>query len=408
MKYWPYVFCIIVVVKGLTSWGIRKGSVGVFFFNGFKEWKGPLLGVVSAMDISSSCNTAAAAATVKTPEAESETPTAARIYPAKPLSYSSNGVLKRLNHRHHRGGFGSNSHHHHAVVVHYRECLKNHAAALGGHAVDGCGEFMASPTANPADPTSLKCAACGCHRNFHRREPPEEVLSPHDAVAALEFQPHHRHHPPPPQAHRGSGCHSSPNSSSPPPISSSYYPSAPHVLLALSTGLSGLQTDNTAPISAANHHTSVTPPSNPNGRKRFRTKFTQDQKDKMLEFAESVGWKIQKRDEDLINEFCSKIGVERGVLKVWMHNNKNTFGKKDQPTINTPTTATATTADDDDCNNNAHGIDFDLASPKNHNLDSTSTATATATACQFDLKNENNNRSVSTPLTATNGSFYSS
>nr|GMC67316.1 zinc-finger homeodomain protein 9-like [Ipomoea batatas] len=125
------------------------------------------------MEISSSCNTA-----VKTPEADSETPTAAaRIYPAKPLSYSSNGVLKRLNHARYGGGFGSNGHH--AVVVHYRECLKNHAAALGGHAVDGCGEFMASPTANPADPTSLKCAACGCHRNFHRREPPEEARSPH-------------------------------------------------------------------------------------------------------------------------------------------------------------------------------------------------------------------------------------
>ncbi|XP_019185881.1 PREDICTED: zinc-finger homeodomain protein 9-like isoform X2 [Ipomoea nil] len=302
------------------------------------------------MEISSSCG-AAAAATVKTPEADTETPTAAaRIYPAKPLSYSSNGVLKRLNHPRHGGGFGSNGHHH-PVVVHYRECLKNHAAALGGHAVDGCGEFMASPTANPADPTSLKCAACGCHRNFHRREPPEEVLSPHDAVAALEYQPHHRHHPPPPppQGHRGgggSGCHSSPNSSSPPPISSAYYPSASHVLLALGTGLSALQTDNTAPISV----TAVTPPSNPNARKRFRTKFTQDQKDKMLEFADKIGWRIQKRDEDLINEFCAKIGVERGVLKVWMHNNKNTVGKKDQPA--------AAAADD-----NAHGVDFDLVTP---------------------------------------------
>nr|GMC73520.1 zinc-finger homeodomain protein 9-like [Ipomoea batatas]GME15455.1 zinc-finger homeodomain protein 9-like [Ipomoea batatas] len=323
------------------------------------------------MEISSSCNTA-----VKTPEADSETPTAAaRIYPAKPLSYSSNGVLKRLNHARYGGGFGSNGHH--AVVVHYRECLKNHAAALGGHAVDGCGEFMASPTANPADPTSLKCAACGCHRNFHRREPPEEARSPHhDAVAALEYQPHHRHHPPPPPPPQG--CHSSPNSSSPPPISSAYYPSAaPHVLLALGTGLSALQTD-----SVTANHTSVTPPSNPNGRKRFRTKFTQDQKDKMLEFAEKIGWKILKRDEDLINEFCAKIGVERGVLKVWMHNNKNTAGKKDQP----PSAAAA-----------AVDGDFDLV-----------TATAAA-ACQFDVKNENNSRSVPTaPLTATNGSFYSS
>ncbi|KAL2454594.1 Zinc-finger homeodomain protein 11 [Abeliophyllum distichum] len=112
--------------------------------------------------------------------------------------------------------------------VNYKECLKNHAASLGGHAVDGCGEFMLSPTANPSEPTSLKCAACGCHRNFHRREDP---------------LPHHRHHPPPPlPASRGN--RSSPNSPSPPPISSSYYPSAPHMLLALSHGPSGPPPDS--------------------------------------------------------------------------------------------------------------------------------------------------------------------
>ncbi|KAK3030860.1 hypothetical protein RJ639_030199 [Escallonia herrerae] len=70
----------------------------------------------------------------------------------------------------------------------------------------------------------------------------------------------------------------------------------------------------------------------PNGRKRFRTKFTQDQKEKMYEFAEKVGWKIQKRDEDLISDFCNEIGVDRGVLKVWMHNNKSTLGKREANT----------------------------------------------------------------------------
>nr|ACF84413.1 unknown [Zea mays] len=70
--------------------------------------------------------------------------------------------------------------------VYYRECLKNHAASLGGHALDGCGEFMPSPEADPADPSSLRCAACGCHRNFHRRLP---ELSPPPPLLAL---------PPPP------------------------------------------------------------------------------------------------------------------------------------------------------------------------------------------------------------------
>ena len=30
-----------------------------------------------------------------------------------------------------------------------------------------------------------------------------------------------------------------------------------------------------------------------------------------------------------VEEFCNDIGVTRGVLKVWMHNNKHTIGKKD-------------------------------------------------------------------------------
>ncbi|KAH6761884.1 homeobox protein 30 [Perilla frutescens var. hirtella] len=256
------------------------------------------------MDISNSA--------VKTPDAESETPT--RIQPVKPPP-SSNGVLKRHAPLH--------LHHGHPVVVTYKECLKNHAASLGGHAVDGCGEFMPSPASNPTDPTSLKCAACGCHRNFHRREPEEPLLLP-NVAPALEYRPHHRHHPPPPPAPRPNSG-SPDNSPSPPPISSSYYPSAPHMLLALSHGLSGPQTDGNALIAAA-----ASPPLlSSNSRKRFRTKFTQNQKEKMLEFAERVEWKMQKKDEDLISEFCSEIGVEKGVFKVWMHNNKSNFGKKE-------------------------------------------------------------------------------
>ena len=53
------------------------------------------------------------------------------------------------------------------VHVHYRECQRNHAAAIGGYAVDGCREFMASGAEGTA--AALMCAACGCHRSFHRR-----------------------------------------------------------------------------------------------------------------------------------------------------------------------------------------------------------------------------------------------
>lgn len=255
---------------------------------------------------------------VKTPEAESETPTRTAPF--------TNGVLKR---------HAPLQQNHHPVVVTYRECLKNHAASIGGHAVDGCGEFMPSPNSNPAEPTTLKCAACGCHRNFHRREPDEPLLSFPPPPAALEYQPHHRHLPPPPPAAplRASSPNNSP---SPPPISSSYYPSAPHMLLALSHGL--------PPDCNAANTAASTPVVNSSHRKRFRTKFTQTQKDRMLEFAEKIEWKMQKRDEDLITEFLSEIGVDRGVFKVWMHNNKNTTaGKKELPSTTPPTATAATT-----------------------------------------------------------------
>lgn len=51
--------------------------------------------------------------------------------------------------------------------VKYMECLKNHAAAMGGTATDGCGEFM--PAGEDGSLDALKCSACQCHRNFHRK-----------------------------------------------------------------------------------------------------------------------------------------------------------------------------------------------------------------------------------------------
>lgn len=226
--------------------------------------------------------------TTKTPDSENDTPPQPRL---KPLSFTNGAAVNRKQAP--------------APAVVYKECLKNHAASMGGHAVDGCGEFMPAPDATPADPTSLKCAACGCHRNFHRREPPDDysfsspthISSPH----FIDFRHPFRRR-------------SSPSPSPPPPPPQ-------HMLLALATP-------------PDNHHlTPVTPTAvkheNTAGRKRFRTKFTQEQKEKMHNFSEKLGWKLQKSDEVSVERFCNEIGVSRGVLKVWMHNNKNTLGKKD-------------------------------------------------------------------------------
>jgi ZF-HD homeobox protein with Cys/His-rich dimerization domain len=50
----------------------------------------------------------------------------------------------------------------------FKECLRNHDASIGGHATDGCGEFM--PGGEEGSTEALRSAACECHRNFHRRE----------------------------------------------------------------------------------------------------------------------------------------------------------------------------------------------------------------------------------------------
>ncbi|KAJ4964290.1 hypothetical protein NE237_024229 [Protea cynaroides] len=174
------------------------------------------------------------------------------------------------------------------TVNRYRECLKNHAVSIAGHAVDGCGEFMAAGEEGTLD--ALKCAACNCHRNFHRKE--TDGGSYHH-----QFNPYYR-------------------------TPAGYLTVAPHHRpLALPSTSGGEQED-------------VSNPSGGSGgggggmKKRFRTKFTPEQKNKMLAFAERVGWRIQKHDEAAVQQFCKETCVKRHVLKVWMHNNKHTLGTR--------------------------------------------------------------------------------
>ncbi|KAL5227407.1 hypothetical protein ABZP36_015672 [Zizania latifolia] len=168
----------------------------------------------------------------------------------------------------------------------YHECLRNHAVAAGGHVVDGCGEFMPASTEDP-----LACAACGCHRSFHRRDP-----SPGRALLPLQLP-------------------ASVNSRAPalqlPPVASKQ-------------GLPFPGYGTTTPSSSEERRRpSPTPP-----RRRSRTTFTREQKEQMLEFAERVGWRIQRQEETTVEHFCARIGVRRQALKVWMHNNKHSSKQK--------------------------------------------------------------------------------
>lgn len=192
--------------------------------------------------------------------------------------------------------------------VRYRECLKNHAVGIGGHALDGCGEFM--PAGEEGTMDALKCAACNCHRNFHRKEAEGEVF----------------HHTPPPHLTHHQHPQFSPFSS----YRTTHHPSGylhvnppPHQRPLALPSTSRDDEDMSNPSSSGGGGGGVG-----GSRKRFRTKFTGDQKDKMLAFAERLGWRMQKQDEALVQQFCAETNVKRHVFKVWMHNNKHTLGKK--------------------------------------------------------------------------------
>ena len=256
--------------------------------------------------------------TTPTPTPDTDTETPPQTQPSfKSLSFTTNGSLKRHQDPHlpPPPPPPQQPQPQPPMLVSYKECLKNHAAAMGGLALDGCGEFLSSPTATPSDPSSLKCAACGCHRNFHRRDSPKV---------------HNFHHQNLNLSSPSSSTSPSPSPvRSPPPLShlppSQYYytssSSIPQMLLSLSAASPQPSDEMMMMMMKAEKE-------NPLGRKRFRTKFTQEQKEKMFLFSEKLGWRMQKCSDSLVDEFCKEIGIDRKVLRVWMHNNKNNTLKK--------------------------------------------------------------------------------
>lgn len=186
--------------------------------------------------------------------------------------------------------------------VKYRECQKNHAANLGGHATDGCGEFM--PSGEEGTLEALRCAACDCHRNFHRREVEGE------ASCDCHYGPRDRKRIGPlfPPPHIPLAL--------PPPGLMQPRPSS-QMIMAFNPPLPDSDDFDVGLVSPASSL-----------KKRFRTKFTAEQKEQMSVFAEKLGWRMQKQDEAAVQQFCAEVGVKRPVLKVWMHNNKNALRGK--------------------------------------------------------------------------------
>lgn len=264
------------------------------------------------------------------------------------------------------------------VVVKYRECLKNHAAPMGGNATDGCGEFM--PSGEEGTIEALTCSACNCHRNFHRKEieggdhnqmmmmipSPSSCDCYHHLVnnrgsltglggggghgrKLIALPDHHHNH----HSSRSKVIIDAVTGATAEPFGYSagghdgggaLIPAARSVPIMPFSSMAYLQSesdeqegggggggDGMGRVQTHQHHQNMVM------KKRFRTKFTQEQKSKMFNFAEKVGWKIQKQEESVVQHFCEEIGVRRRVLKVWMHNNKHNLAKKQLH--NSPSTA---------------------------------------------------------------------
>ncbi|KAI5072475.1 hypothetical protein GOP47_0012581 [Adiantum capillus-veneris] len=182
--------------------------------------------------------------------------------------------------------------------IRYRECMKNHAASLGGHAVDGCGEFLACG-ADGFD--ALICSVCGCHRNFHRREVEGEhvcICKHHNVPMNINFK----------------------GVTGPPTPGLLSIPTSRDIVLHSQANLP------TSPFAYADDADLLS--DSLSRKRRHRTKFSSEQKERMFSFAEYLGWRIVKQNDAVVQQFCDEIGVKRSVFKVWMHNNKNNVTKR--------------------------------------------------------------------------------
>ncbi|KAI4965823.1 hypothetical protein ZWY2020_048084 [Hordeum vulgare] len=189
-------------------------------------------------------------------------------------------------------------------AVKYRECLKNHAAAIGGNATDGCashgygyGHHAVRRLLGPAV----------SHSHHHKSSGGLLVTADHYGAYAAA-----RALPPPP-----------------PPLPGHHH----QIIMPLnmiqtseSDEMDGIMGDGRGGLASGGGGGSSS------SKKRFRTKFTAEQKGRMLEFAEGVGWRLQKLDDAMVQHFCQEIGVKRRVLKVWMHNNKHNLASRPPPT----------------------------------------------------------------------------
>lgn len=194
----------------------------------------------------------------------------------------------------------------------YKECKHNHAASLGRRSFDGCREFLESDDVDKnGTKDAMFCAACGCHRNFHKK------FLVYNPIIASTATPE---------------THPQPN----PPVTG---PPVPTPVVQLVNHGMTTTNNNTVQMPTIENNDDVEEVqlvvSPPGGRKK-RTMFTAEQRSQMIRFAERLGWRPQRSDKEEIQHFCMDMGISRRMFLVWLSNNRRRVVQNDA--TNTTTT----------------------------------------------------------------------
>ncbi|XP_060169229.1 zinc-finger homeodomain protein 9-like [Lycium barbarum] len=208
-------------------------------------------------------------------------------------------------------------------VVKYFECMHNYAAGSAGHVLDGCGAFC--PASPPGTPKFLICAACNCHRNFHRKmeveveveeEPPLLSICPPSYGTTIVID----HVPPTPAS-------PAPPRSRPREVRLDKYKvvaRAPTTAAEMGGGEieAGEQSSR---LMKRKYESSSS----------VRMRLNHEQKQKVRAFAENImGWRWTKYNNQ-VEPFCDEIGITPNFLKNWIDNNRRRIGPGGAGTKNT-------------------------------------------------------------------------
>ncbi|KAG8368824.1 hypothetical protein BUALT_Bualt15G0086900 [Buddleja alternifolia] len=207
------------------------------------------------------------------------------------------------------------------MVVMYKECLHNHAAQTMGHFLDGCGLFEASGPNGTTE--AMVCAACHCHRNFHRRVEVElpQTIPPPLPQPQLTPASSPRIPDPHPQPHTNqepSTSHQPTNAPSPViigqaidraqgmPIRSRSLPNPPF-------RFSGVQIQEASERQVVERRAEVP-----------RKRLSREQTERLKAISESNNWKLFRHySKEEIVGVCSEVGITRMALKNWINNQRN-------------------------------------------------------------------------------------